>query len=299
MSERESNEQLVTLKSELTPCLRGPYPHVHEDLDHNHLCRNLLGIHPAAATLSSLRSHHSDCNCYKGFADNRFVMHSAGRTEVVHKNCSPEGGRQQVGLAGAAEVAVPAHSCSAAVAHSLAAEPGTHPGAESKQQPGNRQLGCRPAGHLHYSSEERRQQAAGCSQNRPAGWSIRAGTHRRPGRQGPQWSWCSCWPHNSAQADYKLLAVLYHMQLALLLQQLQLLLLVHMRIHTAAVHMLQQRALPDCRWTPVQRRQQVEHMSHNLAENKPVLSVHSPEKVGWCMSHTAAVHQPGCSCYNS
>ncbi len=63
MSERESNEQLVTLKSELTPCLRGPYPHVHEDLDHNHLCRNLLGIHPAAATLSSLRSHHSDCNC--------------------------------------------------------------------------------------------------------------------------------------------------------------------------------------------------------------------------------------------
>ncbi len=78
-------------------------------------------------------------------------MHSAGRTEVVHKNCSPEGGRQQVGLAGAAEVAVPAHSCSAAVAHSLAAEPGTHPGAESMQQAGNRQLGCRPAGHLHYS----------------------------------------------------------------------------------------------------------------------------------------------------
>lgn len=78
-------------------------------------------------------------------------MHSAGRTEVVRKNCSPEGGRQQVGLAGAAEVAVPAHSCSAAVAHSLAAEPGTHPEAENKLQAGNRHLGCRPAGHLHYS----------------------------------------------------------------------------------------------------------------------------------------------------
>lgn len=272
MSEWESNEQLVTLKSELTPCLRGPYPHAPEDLhDHNHLCRN-LGIHPSAATLGSLRSRRSDCNCYKGFAGcNRFVMHSAGRTEVVHKNCSPEGGRQQVGLA---EVAVPAHSCSAAVAHSLAAVPGTHPEAENKLQAGNRHLGCRPAGHLHYSSEEQRQQAAGCSQNRPAGWSIRAGSHRRPGQQGPQWSWCSCWPRNSVRADYKLLAVPFHMQLALLLL-LQLLLLVHMRNHTAAVHTLQQRALPDCRWTRLQRR--VEHMSYNLAENNPVQSVHSPE----------------------
>lgn len=71
--------------------------------------------------------------------------------EVDRKNCSPEWGRQQLGLAGAAEVAVPAHSCSAAVAHSQAAEPGTHPEAENKLQAGNRHLGCRPAGHLHYS----------------------------------------------------------------------------------------------------------------------------------------------------
>lgn len=82
---------------------------------------------------------------YMHFAGcNHSVMHSAGRTEAVRMHCSPEGGRQQVGLA---EVAV--HSCSAA--HSLAAEPGTHPEAENNLQPGNRHLGCRLAGCLHYS----------------------------------------------------------------------------------------------------------------------------------------------------
>lgn len=72
---------------------------------------------------------------------------------------------------------------------------------------------CAALGVGPVTSEERRQQPAGCSQNRPAGLSIRAGSHRRPGWQGPQWSWCSCWPHNSAQADYKRLAVPFHMQL--------------------------------------------------------------------------------------
>lgn len=72
---------------------------------------------------------------------------------------------------------------------------------------------CAALGDGPVTSEERRQQPAGCSQNRPAGLSIRAGSHRRPAWQGPQWSWCSCWPHNSAQADYKCLAVRFHMQL--------------------------------------------------------------------------------------
>lgn len=76
------------------------------------------------------------------------MTHPAGCTEVVHRNCFPAAGRQQVGPA---EVVVPAHNCSAAVAHSLAAVPGTHPEAENKLQPGNRHLGCRPAGRWHYS----------------------------------------------------------------------------------------------------------------------------------------------------
>lgn len=91
--------------------------------------------------------HNSEMDPYcKHFAGcNHSVMHSAGRTEPVRMRCSPEGGRQQVGLA---EVAV--HSCSAA-AHILAAEPGTHPEAENNLQAGNRHLGCRQAGCLHYS----------------------------------------------------------------------------------------------------------------------------------------------------
>lgn len=37
----------------------------------------------------------------------------------------------------------------------------------------------------------------------------------------------------------------------------------------AVVHTLQQRALPDCRWTRVQQR--VEHMSHNPVGNSPAV----------------------------
>lgn len=87
---------------------------------------------------------HSYCSDSTGCSHS--VMHPAGRTEPARTSRFLGEGRQQVGLADAAEVA--AHSCSAA-AHNQVAEPGTHPETESNLQAGSTHSGYRKAGCLH------------------------------------------------------------------------------------------------------------------------------------------------------